>query len=200
MGDNTELNARLAELLAPLLEYAPLATNSVMEQFTGQTVQAMLEAEGWDSVGVLEAVVMEQLAANVRTVVSTLGGGGGAAARTACWRHFFGHLCVWIEEMAEPGATEVVQDRPQDDAYAQAEVQVKVMAGHDPAELALEALEQVLGGMKALLKAEDESPGMDLAGKKLLYIKLGARGWLPTLMPMLLPHSLSFIFWLWIPC
>uniref|UniRef100_A0A061RRM8 Uncharacterized protein n=2 Tax=Tetraselmis sp. GSL018 TaxID=582737 RepID=A0A061RRM8_9CHLO len=37
--------------------------------------------------------------------------------------------------------------------------------------------------MKALLVAEDDSPGMDLAGKKLLYLKLGARGDWPNIMP-----------------
>ena len=145
-------------------------------------MEKTLQEEGWNTVGAVEAVVMEQVSTNVRTVVSTLGGGGGAAARGDCWRHFFGHVCVWVEEVPAAGATEVVEDKPQNDAYAQSEIQVKVIAGQDPAVAAIGALPEIVVGLKALLQAWDDSPGLDLAGKKLLYIKLGVRGELAPIL------------------
>jgi len=183
LGDNTELNASIARVLAPLLEYTPLVTREVVEQFTQQPLEETVEEEGWGALGAVEAVVMEQLSVNVRTVIATLGGGGGAAARGDCWRHLFSHMCVWVEEVPEAGTTEVVEDKPQNEAYAQAEVQVKVLEGRDQAELALDTQEQILGALKVLLQREDDSPGLDLAGKKLLYIKLGVRGDWPDIRP-----------------
>eukprot|EP00873_Tetraselmis_striata_P022044 jgi/Tetstr1/442308/TSEL_030449.t1 len=183
VGDNGDINVKLAELLAPLFEYVPLSTRAIFEQLTSSSVESVLAEEGWPAVAGVEAVVAENLADSVRTAVATLGGGQGAAARGDVWRFLFGHVCVWVEEVAAPGEAEVVEERPQNDAYAQAEVQVKVVAGREPGEVAAEALPQVLSAMKALLQREDDAPGLDLAGKKLLYIKLGIRGDWPDIMP-----------------
>jgi len=183
VGDSDAINLRLGETLAPLLDYVPLSTGAIFEQLTGSSVETVLEQEGWGSVAAVEAVVCEQLGPTVRNVVSTLGGGGGVAARGDAWRHLYGHVCIWVEEVRDEGGVSSSEDRPQNEAYAQAEIQVKVASGQAAGEVVGEALPQILSAMKTLLTREDDSPGLDLAGKKLLYIKLGSRGDWPDIMP-----------------
>ncbi|KAK9820240.1 hypothetical protein WJX72_007827 [[Myrmecia] bisecta] len=121
VGDNTAANQRVAALLAGELEYVPLDTKSIVEQLLKCSVEELVAQEGITSLALVEAAALESLSTNIRCCIATCGG-GGAAARGDCWRHLFGTVTVWLDDH-----TEASQDAaPQREAYAQAEVHVKV--------------------------------------------------------------------------
>lgn len=188
VGDDTAVNVAVAEAAAANLRgYTPLSASHVVGQMNGvEDADAVADAEGEDAAALAEAAVLESASTFIRTAVACRGGGQGAAARGACWRHIFAGVSVWLD-----GRGAKAKPLPQDEAYSLAEVKVVFDAGADPARTAQAILPKVEEALAALLTNyanESKKRGMpeaqqSLASKKLLYVKLGARGDWPDLAP-----------------
>lgn len=141
----------------------------------------------------------ESFSSYLRCVISTCGNGIGAAARAACWRYIFGALTIWIGMLRSHkiqsqftflsflDSGDVAETKPQDEAYSQCDIQIRINAksdpmsnehSTDPSALASAILPQVLSAIKS--KLEDES---ELCKKKGLYIRMGCRGDWPNIEP-----------------
>ena len=192
VGDDTEVNERVAEAFAEQLRgYTPLSTSKVVGEMNGvEDGDAVARDEGEDAAALAEAAVLETASTFVRTAVACRGGGGGAAARGACWRHIHGGIGVWLDGCdGKPQANRKVL--PQDEAYSLAEVKVVFEACTDvevTTQSIVPKVEEALIALMTNFEREAEKKGMpegqrSLAAKKLLYVKLGARGDWPEIQP-----------------
>ena len=170
VGDDTKANSALAAQLALALRYTHIETARLLEQSTGLAPEAIAAADGATGLALAEAMVLESLCTFARCAVATLGEGAGAAARSACWRHLYGGITVWLDVQQPAGGAAAAA--PQREAYAEAEVQVAAPAGG----AGVVGAEPVLEAVAKLLAADEH-----LVGKKSLYIRLGARGDWPNL-------------------
>mmetsp|Transcript_15605 Transcript_15605/g.26291 ORF Transcript_15605/g.26291 Transcript_15605/m.26291 type:complete len:310 (+) Transcript_15605:69-998(+) len=180
VGDDSAANKALANKLAQLLRYAPMETETIIEQVTKMPISDLIAQEGSTALGGAEFVVLQELSANLRCCVATAGGGVGAAARGDCWPALFGAITIWLDEVAEEPPAE---SAPQRDCYRQAEIQLKVpLAGQRSEEGWVdEAAKATVEGVQQMLDAWQGDGS--LPGKKSLYIRLGCRGDWPDLKP-----------------
>ncbi|KAI5438110.1 probable inactive shikimate kinase like 2, chloroplastic [Lathyrus oleraceus] len=181
VGDSTEINQKVAEVLATGLGYTPLSTQELLESYSKQTVDSWLLAEGSDSVAEVEGAVLESTSSHVRTVVATLGGRHGTASRSDKWRHLYAGFTVWLsqtEASDEDSAKEETHRNVKDGitAYTKSDVVVKLQ-GWDPT-YAKSVAEGCLRALKQLILSDKKLPG-----KKGLYIRLGCRGDWPDIKP-----------------
>uniref|UniRef100_A0A7I4ADC7 CS domain-containing protein n=3 Tax=Physcomitrium patens TaxID=3218 RepID=A0A7I4ADC7_PHYPA len=181
VGGSTDINWAVAKELAAGLEYVPLQTQQLIQDYINKSPVELAAEEGDKSVTETESAILDSLSSHVRCVVSTLGGSPGVGAQLGNWRSLHAGFTVWInqttatdEETAEQEAARAKQDGSK--AYAQADV-VVALGGWDE-NSARPAAEGALRALKAFLEGDKELPG-----KKSMYVRLGCRGDWPDIMP-----------------
>lgn len=181
LGDNSQVNRNVAKALAKAMRYAPIVTEDIVEALIKMPLADLVAEEGEGALGGVEYAVLQDAVYNLRCCIATAGGGIGATARGDMWPILFGAITVWLEDAAAN------PDAPQRECYRQAEIQIKVdnlaASQHDEAWVA-ETVKATLQATKQVLEqGAAGAAGGTLAGKKSLYLRLGARGDWPNLMP-----------------
>ncbi|XP_024518563.1 probable inactive shikimate kinase like 2, chloroplastic [Selaginella moellendorffii] len=180
VGDSTLINSAVAKELALALGYVPLESKKLMEQLLKTSLDDYAKLEGPDAVAELECKVFETLSKQLRVVVATLGGDQGAASKPHSWRFMYAGFTVWLsrsQSQDEAGAEkEAVKAKEGSVVYSKAETVVALSGWEDGA--ARDAAEGCLRALKYLIESDKELPG-----NKSLYVRLGARGDWPNIMP-----------------
>uniref|UniRef100_A0A1D1YY79 Shikimate kinase n=1 Tax=Anthurium amnicola TaxID=1678845 RepID=A0A1D1YY79_9ARAE len=180
VGESTEINQKVAGVLAVGLGYTPLNTGELLEKYAQQSIDSWVTAEGEDSVAEAERAVIESLSSHVRAVVATLGGHHGAARRADKWRHLYAGFTLWLsqteatDEASAEGARRHIQCRSV--GYSNADVVVKFEGWES--DCVQTVAQACLRALKQLLLSDKQ-----LTGKKSLYIRLGCSGDWPNIKP-----------------
>ncbi|KAL8226960.1 hypothetical protein R6Q57_016792 [Mikania cordata] len=182
VGESSEINYRVSRELAVGLGYTPLDTKELLETFTKQTVDFLVNAEGSNAVAETESAILESLSSHIRSVVSTIGGQHGAAARGDRWRHLYSGFTVWLsqsEAKDEAAAKEEARINMEigGQGFTNADVVVKLGGSWDN-DYSKAVAQAALSALKQLILSDKKLPG-----KKGLYIRLGCRGDWPNIKP-----------------
>ncbi|XP_042389421.1 probable inactive shikimate kinase like 2, chloroplastic isoform X1 [Zingiber officinale] len=181
VGDSTEINETVADVLASGIGYIPLYTSDLLERYAQQPIQSWVISEGADSVAQAEGAVIESLSSHARSVVATLGGQHGAARRHDKWRHLHAGFTVWLsisEAQDEASAKEETRRHIQDGSLAYSNADVVMKLGGWDSDRARVVAQACLSALKQLTLSDKQ-----LTGKKSLYVRLGCRGDWPDIAP-----------------
>ncbi|XP_074576107.1 putative inactive shikimate kinase like 2, chloroplastic [Curcuma longa] len=181
VGDSTEINETVADVLATGIGYIPLYTSDLLERYVQQPIQSWVISEGADSVAEAEGAVIESLSRHARSVVATLGGQHGAARRHDKWRHLHAGFTVWLsisEAQDEASAKEETRRHIHDGSLAYSNADVVMKLGGWDSDRARVVAQACLSALKQLTSSDKQ-----LTGKKSLYVRLGCRGDWPNIAP-----------------
>ncbi|KAG0472991.1 hypothetical protein HPP92_014441 [Vanilla planifolia] len=174
IGESTEINEAVANVLAIGIGYTPLNTSELVQTCSGRSIDSWVEAEGVEPVAETEALILESLSSHVRVVVATLGGCHGAASQHDKWRHLHAGFTIWLSESKaddEWSAREEASRSIKDGNLAYTKADVKVKFARWDAHHAQEVAQGCLKALKQLVLSDKK-----LTGKKSIYIRLGCRG------------------------
>lgn len=181
VGGSSEINWVIAKELATGLEYVPLQTQQLVQDYTNKLPAELAAEEGDQSVSETESAILDSLSSHIRCVVATLGGSQGVGAQYGNWKSLHAGVTVWVNQTSATDEGAAEEEAAQlkkggSEAYAQADV-VVALGGWDE-NSAKPAAEGALRALKVLLEADKELPS-----KKSLYVRLGCRGDWPNIMP-----------------
>ncbi|KAK3247901.1 hypothetical protein CYMTET_42616 [Cymbomonas tetramitiformis] len=178
----------VATAVGEAMQYAPLDSDTVIEQATGKKIPEIFAEDGEDAFRDVESQVLEELCSYKKCIIAT---GGGAVMKKTNWGHLRNGVVVWLDFPVEVLAARVNADgtegRPvlEGDSgtaqqltnlleerrvmYEQADITVSFKDGDsDVAEVArvvLDALQERLEGdeqkQKLSTPKEDEDDGLD---------------------------------------